>query len=585
MTTTDALVYGVLTPPVHTEIVKTLQNFYKDYYRTYKERNDGTGDASKVVSLSQLLEGEDGLLNAIIHKATFQPLAIKKNEGANGPYSFEGRARIIRANRYSDKLIAAVNQFQFHRNQIVHPLRYPVPQNVDAIAKAFLAIVEEYYSSYIPGNKERSIYNLSVYRDQLGAGVSLMGRYDIVQFLGKTAEASFYKVRDNTEPGRVAMTAKLVFDMSQETKGGLERERNFGAIIQTKRPLPYLNEYLGSEAFGKNSMVVFRRFIEGGWLSGWFAKGYENENFPYRLMCMVGTVLQGLRGIHETGYVFGSMLPQCIIVDSLDQGWLIEFIRVVKVGAKLAFIHEDEWKRYGMKKTPAQAHPSVDIHMLGMIMHRLLVRSESGDIHKPLSKTHVHSVYKNYVSDEMINFINRCTIEPQTAKYQNGQEALDAWNLAFERQVAHVEKKGTGPIKYGLVSCSRRKIATDRPIPARELYSASPDFQRWLRWSEKECNKTFIISGKYGVVEPGQLLPDYDVDLRHYPAEGQQAWARFIVYALLNQGLSSLCEVHICADPLYRAFLLDELERHNIRVVEHDWKDEAIDESNNQLIV
>ena len=576
MTTTDVLVYGVQTPPVHPEIVKVLHTFYKDYYKTYKERNDGTGDASEVVALSQLLEGEDGLLNSIINLKQFKPLFVKKNEGSKSPYRFEGRADIIRSGRYTRKLVEAVGQFQFHRNQIVHPLRYPAPQNVDAIAKSFLSIVEEYYLNYIPGKKERSIYNYSVYRERLGDGVSLLGRYDIVQYLGKGEGTNFYKVKDRTELGKAAMTAKFAFDMTQEMKIGIERERNFGAINQETGQLPYLNEYLGSEAFGKDSMIVFRRFIDGGGLSGWFSKGYENEAFPYRLMCMVGTLLQGLRGIHETGYVYGSMLPQCMVVDPLDQGWLIEFTRAVKVGERLATIAQEDWKRYGMKKTPAAAHPSVDIHMLGMIMHRLLVRSESADIHKPLHIDQVFPVYEDYVSAAMIDFINRCTSETQTEKYQSGRKALDAWNLAFDKQIAHVETLGTGPVKFGIVSCSRRKVATDKPMPARELYGASPDFQRWLRWSEKQCDRTFIISGKYGLVEPSQPLPYYDVDLRHYPVKGQEAWARFIVYALLNQGLSNLCEVHICADSLYRILLSTELERHNIRVVEHEWKDEMV---------
>ena len=117
MTTTDVLVYGVQTPPVHPEIVKVLHLFYKDYYKTYNERNDGTGDASKVVALSQLLEGEDGLLNSIINQKQFKPLIIKKNEGSKSPYSFEGRAGVIRNGRYSSKLKEAVQQFQFHRNQ------------------------------------------------------------------------------------------------------------------------------------------------------------------------------------------------------------------------------------------------------------------------------------------------------------------------------------------------------------------------------------------------------------------------------------------------------------------------------------
>ena len=576
MTTTDVLVYGVQTPPVHPEIVKVLHEFYKGYYESYKERNDGTGDASKVVALSQLLEGEDGLMNTIIDRKQFQPLFVKKNEWSKRPYNFEGRASVIRDGRYSLKLKGAVQQFQDHRNMIVHPLRYPVPQNVDAIAKSFLSIVEEYYLTYLPEKKACSIYDFSVYREQLGNGNYLLGRYEILQYLGKGEGTNVYKVKDRTEPGRSAMVAKVAFDMSPEIKAGLERERHTGVMIRDAGPLPYLNEYLGSDAFGKDSMVLFRRFIEGSGLSGWFAKGYENEAFPYRLMCMVGTLLQGLCGIHETGYVYGSMLPQYIVVDPLDQGWLIDFTRMVKIGERPATLPQEDWKRFGLKKTPAAAQPSYDIHMMGAVMHRLLVRSDSVDVHKPLRRDQISPAFEKYVADAVINFINQCTSESPTEKFKSSRDALEAWNLAFEKQPAYSESRGTGPIKYGIVSCSRRKVAADKPIPARELYGASPDFQRWLRWSEKQCDKTFIISAKYGLVEPSQSLPYYDVDLRHYPTDGQEAWAKFIAYALLNQGLNNLCEVHICADSLYRALLSAELERHNIRVVEHEWKDEMV---------
>lgn len=574
-TSTDVLVHGLQSPPVHLELVKVLKDFYVKYYDTFKERGDGTGDASGIVGLSQLLEGEDGLLNAIINRRQFLPLFEKKNEYEGSLCSFKALAWVIRSGRYSQKLANAVKRFKEYRNMFVHPLRYPYPQHVDAATKAFLDIVEEYYREYQPGKRVQSIFDLSIYHQQLAAGTYLLGRYEIVQYLGSTEKSNIYKVKDRIEPGRAAMVAKIFFNMSSEDKVSLERERSFGSTNQGAGESPYINEYLGSEVLGKDSVIVFRRFIEGGGLTSWFAKGFEKEDFPYRLMSLVGTLLQGLRGIHEKGYVYGSILPQHIVVDSLDAGWLIEFTRTVKVGEGLVKIPQEAWKQFGMKKTPVSAHPSIDIHMLGMLLHRLLVRVESGEVKLPLSQDQIFKAYQKQVSPEMIDFVNRCTTENLTEKFKSAGDALAGWNQAFEKQTAYVEKTRTGPVTYGLVSCSRRKTETDRPIPARELYSASPDFQRWLRWSEKHCDKTLIVSGKYGLVEPAQYLPNYNVDLRHYPVEGQEAWARFIVYALLNQGISSMCEVHICADSLYRSLLQGELERHHIRVVAHEWKDEA----------
>ena len=572
---TDAFVHGLQSPPVHAEIVKELTMFYAKYFASWKESNCMMGDASGIVRLALLLEGEDGLLSAIIARKPFEPLCEKEDTYENSPFGLGALYQIIKRGNYSPILIRSVKNFKDLRNKPVHAVRNSLPAYVDAATNAFLTIVEEYYRAYCPGKKVNSIYDLSVFQRQLDPGTYLLGRYEIVQYLGKSAHAFVYKVKDRLEPGRASMAAKLYFDLSPEVKAGLDRERKFGENTQTDDSLPYINEYLGSEPLGKDSEIVFRRFIEGGPLSSWFAKGFEKEDFPYRLMTMVGTLLQGLREIHAKGYVYGSLLPQNIVVDVLDQGWLIEFARSVKAGAALILHPQDDWKRFGLQKTPPTAQPLLDIHMLGMILHRLLVRSESGELKLPLKLDQVCPAFKSYVSPELIAFINRCTAEKNADKYQSAAEALEGWYVAFDKQKAFVAERKNGPMKIGLASCSRRKVASDRPMPARELYSASPDFQRWLRWSEKHCDETFIISGKYGLVETGQYLPNYNVDLRHYQTEGQEAWARFIVHAMLNQGVSSSCEVHICADSLYRSLLQGELGRHHIRVVVHEWKDET----------
>lgn len=59
----------------------------------------------------------------------------------------------------------------------------------------------------------------------------------------------------------------------------------------------------------------------------------------------------------------------------------------------------------------------------------------------------------------------------------------------------------------GLVSCSATKLP--HPAPARELY-VGPLCQLALRVSERECDQTFILSAKYGLVELDQVIAPYD---------------------------------------------------------------------------
>lgn len=84
--------------------------------------------------------------------------------------------------------------------------------------------------------------------------------------------------------------------------------------------------------------------------------------------------------------------------------------------------------------------------------------------------------------------------------------------------------------KIILLSCAKKqaKFATQ----AKEMYQ-SPLFQKSLAYAEK-CRKQgkvsaiYILSPKYDLVELGQKIAPYDIDLKKLPAEQRRQWGRSV---------------------------------------------------------
>lgn len=62
-----------------------------------------------------------------------------------------------------------------------------------------------------------------------------------------------------------------------------------------------------------------------------------------------------------------------------------------------------------------------------------------------------------------------------------------------------------------VVGCSRRK--QERTAPAKEICSPSPLFRAYCQWAQQNTHQWYILSGKYGLVPPEQILEPYDQPL------------------------------------------------------------------------
>jgi hypothetical protein len=85
--------------------------------------------------------------------------------------------------------------------------------------------------------------------------------------------------------------------------------------------------------------------------------------------------------------------------------------------------------------------------------------------------------------------------------------------------------------RIGLVACCGLK--GEAPAPAGLLY-LSPLFRKSRAWVERNCREWFILSAKYGLVHPDEVVAPYDQKLTR--ADGC-AWAGRVAHQLDGRGL------------------------------------------------
>lgn len=76
--------------------------------------------------------------------------------------------------------------------------------------------------------------------------------------------------------------------------------------------------------------------------------------------------------------------------------------------------------------------------------------------------------------------------------------------------------------RIGLVACCGRKLEGQHP--AQDIY-VSALFRKSRAWVLQHCDQWFILSAKYGLVVPSQVIETYDVTLNAMPAAERRAWA------------------------------------------------------------
>lgn len=124
----------------------------------------------------------------------------------------------------------------------------------------------------------------------------------------------------------------------------------------------------------------------------------------------------------------------------------------------------------------------------------------------------------------------------------------------------HERDNGWRAADLCLVSCVSVKRSS--PAPARDLYT-STWFRKARALVEASRRPWYILSAKYGLVDPDAMIEPYNKTLKTMRTSGRREWAHGVLRAL-EPRLPGMSSISFFAGAAYREFLEPELHRRGI---------------------
>lgn len=116
--------------------------------------------------------------------------------------------------------------------------------------------------------------------------------------------------------------------------------------------------------------------------------------------------------------------------------------------------------------------------------------------------------------------------------------------------------------KIGLVSCSKLKL--DFKCKAVELYSKSNLFKKASSYAHKNYDKWFILSAKYGLLDPEVIVDTYDLSLNSMSKSERLDWSSKVFFSLIQE-IKIDDEIYFHCGEIYRKHLIDLFSERNYR--------------------
>jgi len=113
-----------------------------------------------------------------------------------------------------------------------------------------------------------------------------------------------------------------------------------------------------------------------------------------------------------------------------------------------------------------------------------------------------------------------------------------------------------------LVSCVKSK--SNKPQPARDLYTSTL-FKGCSAYAEKFGDEWYILSAKYGLLNPSQVVAPYEKTLNNMLAAERRTWAKGVL-SDLKRVIVSGDEIIFLAGKRYREYLIKPLEKLGCKI-------------------
>lgn len=116
--------------------------------------------------------------------------------------------------------------------------------------------------------------------------------------------------------------------------------------------------------------------------------------------------------------------------------------------------------------------------------------------------------------------------------------------------------------KIALIACVKDK--QDRPMFAWEMYQGE-DFKSWWKDAEQRgAHFIYILSGKYGLLHPEQIIEPYDFNLNEASEDEQKAWAKAVLDKLRQHHDLQKDHFIIYANEHYRKYLVPNMTSYEV---------------------
>ncbi|TSC62410.1 MAG: hypothetical protein G01um101448_1056 [Parcubacteria group bacterium Gr01-1014_48] len=106
-------------------------------------------------------------------------------------------------------------------------------------------------------------------------------------------------------------------------------------------------------------------------------------------------------------------------------------------------------------------------------------------------------------------------------------------------------------MKIGLIGCVKSK--KDGWHKARDIY-VSTLFKLGFQYASRTCDKVYILSARYGVLEPDTRIRAYDSTLRDMSVHERKIWSARVADRL-KQHIQRGAEIHFFCGKRYWEFL------------------------------